>query len=103
VQRRAWDNAPVPDRDERIQDCRQFTRELLARFDRSMRDASREWRAHHEEAMANLAEMRAESRAHHERESRRIDEIIAENRAQRRALLAILDRMEGNGGPAAAT
>jgi hypothetical protein len=53
--------------------------------------------------MRNLAEVRAESRAHHERESRRIDEIIEENRAQRRALFAILDRMEGNGGPAAAT
>ncbi|MEA2450883.1 MAG: hypothetical protein QOG63_2815, partial [Thermoleophilaceae bacterium] len=73
-------------RDEMIEDYRQFTRELLARFDRSMREASREWRAHHEEAMRNLAEVRAESRAHHERESRRIDEIIEENRAQRRAL-----------------
>jgi hypothetical protein len=102
-------------------DYREFTRELLLRFDRSqreqreaMREMFREFdrsqrehreamRAEHLETMAEIAVSRAEMDAHHERESRRIDDVIAENRAQRQALLAILDELRGNGGPAPAT
>jgi hypothetical protein len=99
----------VADRDELIEDYRQFTREMLARFDRSMRDARAEWRAQHQKALVELHAQREESRQYFEsiwaeiREHRkRTDDLIAENRAQRQALLAILDRLGGNGGPATA-
>jgi hypothetical protein len=77
---------------------RQFTREMLARFDRGQREAAREWRANHREEMRHLDEISRRT----DEISRRTDEIIAENRAQRSALLAILDELRGNGGPATA-
>jgi hypothetical protein len=89
----------VADRDEMIEDYRQFTREMLARFDRSQREARAEWRARHTETMTYLEGIRGEVRD----QSRRTDELIAEGRAHRAALFAILDELRGNGGPAAAT
>jgi hypothetical protein len=96
----------VADRDELIQDYRQFTREMQLRFERAMR----EMRAERHEWRADLAAHRQESRQYFEsiwaeiREHRkRTDEIIEENRAQRQALFAILDELRGNGGPAPAT
>jgi hypothetical protein len=93
----------VADRDEMIEDYRQFTREMLTRFDRSLREFRAEGRARHAEVMARIERLGRDSDAHHERESRRIDDQIAEAQAQRRALFAIVDRLEGNGGAAAAT
>jgi hypothetical protein len=95
----------VADRDQLIEDYRQFTREMLARFDRGQREAAREWRANHREEMRHLDEIsrRTDEISRRTDEiSRRTDEIIAENRAQRSALLAILDELRGNGGPATA-
>jgi molybdenum-dependent DNA-binding transcriptional regulator ModE len=80
----------MAERDDLIADYREFTREMLARFDRMQRDMRRE-----------LAAWREEMRAHHERQDRKLDEVIAENQAQRAALFAIIDHL-GNGGPAAA-
>jgi hypothetical protein len=100
----------VAERDDLIEDSRQFTREILTRFDRTMRDARAEWRAQHQKAMAELRVQREESRQYFEsiwaevREHRRqTDELIEENRAQRKALFAILDRLGDGGGAAPAT
>jgi hypothetical protein len=92
----------VADRDPLIEDYRQFTREMLARFDRSMRDVRAELRAelraHREENRQYFESIWAEIREHR----RKTDDLIEENRAQRQALFAILDRL-GNGGSAAST
>jgi hypothetical protein len=79
-------------------DLRAFIREIMARYDRKMdridatmeRQAA-ETRAYLEDIRARTEELRA-----------RTDEIIAEGRAGRQALFRILDRLDGNGGPAPA-
>jgi predicted YcjX-like family ATPase len=72
-------------------DLRAFIRDLMARFDRGM-DA----------VLAEQKTAREESRRYFEDLNARTDEIIAEGRAGREALFRILDRLDGNGGPATA-
>jgi hypothetical protein len=74
------------------EEWRLFMRETLLRYDRGIASMREENRLYFEELHAQS-----------ERESRRIDDLLAESRAQRQALLSILHRMNGNGGPAAAT
>jgi hypothetical protein len=104
-----WHNGDVADRDDLIDDYKQFTREMLLRFERAMRAERQEMRAERREWRAELKASREESRSYFEsiwaeiREHRRqTDELIEENRAQRHALFRILDRLDG-GGTAPAT
>lgn len=83
-------------------DFRTFIREVTLRFERGIERISRDIRL-------EVAEHRTESRRYFEVLDRKLDEserrtgeIIAENRARREALFRILDRLDGNGGPAAA-
>lgn len=71
-------------RDRESEDLRAFIRDLMARFDRGMERQA------------------VESRRYFETLDAKTNEVLAENRAQREALLAILDRMDGNGGTAPA-
>jgi hypothetical protein len=73
------------------QPFREFARELLLRFDRSLRRFDAQSERRHAEAMAHIAELRAKS-----------DELIEASRVERGALLAILDRLDGGGGAASA-
>ena len=119
-----WDNAGVFRRKDLLADYREFTREMLLRFDRSQREFREEMRAQllsweesmhewREEMRVQREEMRVQhedTRAHLDRlerevreQSRKTDEVIAEGQAQREALFAILDELRGTGGPAAAT
>ena len=68
------------------EEFRLWMREWMLRFDKR-----------HAEVMRAFDRADADHRAH----SRQLDEVIAENRAQRKALFAILDRME-HGGTASA-
>jgi hypothetical protein len=73
------------------EDLRTFVRETLLRYDRgiaAMREENRRYFA--------------AVRAHQEEDRKRLEAILAEGRAGREALFRILDRMDGNGGPAAA-
>jgi uncharacterized coiled-coil DUF342 family protein len=95
--------------DDLIDDYKQFTREMLLRFERGMRDMRAEMRAEREGWREELRANREESRNYFEgiwaeiREHRRqTDELIEEGRAQRKALFAILDLLRGE-GPATAT
>jgi hypothetical protein len=85
------------------QPFREFARELLLRFDRSLRefraendrrDERREAESsrRHAETMAHLAELREDMR-----------DVRAESRATHQALLRILDRLDDGGGTAPAT
>jgi hypothetical protein len=72
---------------------KEFARQQQLRFERMMREWTRElreWREadvrRHEEVMRKLDE-----------ESAKTAEILAEGRAQRGALLAIIDRLNGGG------
>ena len=105
MSRARWHNGFVAERDDLIDDYKQFTRAMLLRFERAMR----EMRAERQEWRAELKASREESRSYFEsiwaeiREHRRAtDELIEENRAQRQALFRILDRLDG-GGTAPAT
>jgi hypothetical protein len=95
-----WDNRAVADRDELIEDYREFTRGMLARFERSIRGLIAEMQAERLEMRAERLERRAErlerSRQYDSIEAKR-DEILAEGRTQRQALLALIDAMRGNG------
>jgi predicted phage gp36 major capsid-like protein len=81
---------------------RQFQRDLILRFERSMRALSAEIRAevtaHREESRRYFEALDAKAAE----QRRATDELIEENRAQRQALLHILDRL-GGGGTAPAT
>ena len=79
-------------------DLRAFIREIMARSDRGW--ALMEARLEKADRARERYFKRLEALS--EAEARRTDEIIAEERAQRQALLAILDRMNGNGGTAPA-
>jgi hypothetical protein len=83
-------------------DLRTFIRELLLRFDRKWQvidaETERRFQAASEERRKYFETLDAKTDA----EARRTDEIIAESRAQRQALLAILDRLDANGGGAPA-
>jgi hypothetical protein len=88
-----------------VADYREFTREMMARSDRTIVWLDRRLKEEREQ----LAEIRRENReyfavlhAQAKEEAARTDEIIAEMRAQRQALLSILDRLD-NGGAAPAT
>ena len=93
-------------RKDLVDDYREFTRELLLRFDRSQREhreallarLDESQRQHREEVRQMLAEMRAEMRE----QSRKTDDLIAENRAQRQALFLLIDELRSGGGPATA-
>ncbi|HEX8065313.1 MAG TPA: hypothetical protein VF520_02170 [Thermoleophilaceae bacterium] len=90
-------------------DLRQFMRDLLARFDRSMGAIDRRLEAQAEAMYAMRDEMRANTariRAH----TTRIDDMRDEIKAQTRALLHVLDQLRGmqgghgkQGGPEPAT
>jgi len=80
------------------EDLRAFIRDLMARFDRGMNAVVAEQRAAREESRLYFEAIRAQQRADRER----LDEILAEGRAGRQALFKILDRLDGNGGPATA-
>lgn len=79
-------------------DLRAFVRDLMARFDRGMDAVIAEQRAAREESRLYFQAIRAEQKVEREK----LDEILAEGRAGRHALFKTLDRLEGNGGPAAA-
>ena len=73
-------------------DLRQFIHEITLRMERSL--------------MAQIEESRKQAQewnAHFERIHREHDDMRDEDRAQREALLRILDRLDGNGGPQPAT
>jgi predicted YcjX-like family ATPase len=70
-------------------DLRTFIREIMARYDRKM-----------DRVDARMERDAAEHRAHFQELRERTDEILAEGRAGRQALFRILDRLDGNGGPA---
>lgn len=96
--------------DDAIQAYREFTTQLILRFERLTRElradtqaARAESRAYFERIDARLAEQRAETRAYFERFDRDHAEQWAEMRAMRQALFRILDRLDGNGGAAPAT
>jgi predicted YcjX-like family ATPase len=72
-------------------DLRAFIRDLMARFDRGMNAVLAEQKAAREESRRYFEDLNAKT-----------DEIIAEGRAGREALFRILDRLDGNGGPATA-
>jgi hypothetical protein len=72
-------------------DLRTFIREIMARFDRKM-----------DRIDARMEREAAEHRAYFERLDRKLDDQLAESRAQREALFRMLDRLDGNGGAAAA-
>jgi hypothetical protein len=80
---------------EVIAENRQFQRDLILRFERSMR-------AHAAEIRGEVAAQREESRRYFEVIDARTEELLQESRAQRQALLRILDRL-GGGGAAPAT
>jgi signal transduction histidine kinase len=80
------------------EDLRTFIRELLIRFDRRMDRFDQRMDRQSAERQRYFDLLYEQG----ERESRRIDDLIAEGRAGREALFRILDRMDGNGGPAAA-
>jgi hypothetical protein len=94
---------------ESAEPFREFSRELLLRFDRALRDFDRslqqraaESERRHEQVMAEIARGREESREYFRALKAETAEVIAEGRAGRQALLAILDRLDG-GGAAPAT
>jgi len=115
----------MPDRDDLIEDYKQFTREMLLRFDRAFREMrqdraelkrdreqwlaeteqwrteSARWRAESAQWRAELREMREASERHFDRVFRELDDSRAENRAQTQALLHILDRLGGGGAATA--
>ena len=68
------------------EEFRLWMREWMLRFDKRHAEVMRGFDVMHEQ---------------HVEHSRRLDDVIAENHAQRKALLAILDRMQ-NGGTATA-
>jgi predicted fused transcriptional regulator/phosphomethylpyrimidine kinase len=72
-------------------DLRAFIRDLMTRFDRKMDRIDARMEREAAETRARLEDIRAKT-----------DEIIAEGRAGREALFRILDRLDGNGGPASA-
>ena len=73
-------------------DIRVFIRDLMTRFDKKMAATEAADRRRHAEVMAAFAADRE-----------RLEEIKAEGRAQREALFRILDKLDGRGGPAAAS
>jgi hypothetical protein len=83
----------VADRDEMIEDYRQFTREMMLRFDRALR----EMRAERAEWREEMRRYRDESGRDRDEHRRYFEEIIAEQKAQRQALFRILDRLGGGG------
>ena len=89
-------------RKDPIADYREFTRELLLRFDRSQREQREEMRAmltrFDRESRARIEAMRAEVRE----QGRKTDDLLEENRAQRQALLLLIDELRSGGGPATA-
>ena len=110
----------MADREDLIADHREFTREMLGRFDqvirgiradtrehraetRSLREEMREeMRKQREETRAYFQAVREENRLYFERFDKKLDEVIAENRAQRQALFRMLDRLDNGGGAATA-
>jgi hypothetical protein len=104
-------------RKDLVADYREFTRELLLRFDRSQREhrealfarLDESLRAEREQVRAMFREHAKARREEHAEVRRRLDQldaktddVIAENRAQRQALLLLIDELRGNGGPATA-
>ena len=88
---------------------REFAREQQLRFERMMREFTRDLRAMAAELKQSNEETRRQLAETHLREMRKLDameaqsrELIEESRAERQALLAILDRVNG-GGAAPAT
>ena len=72
------------------EDLRAFIRDLMARFDRGMDAVLRQQEI-----------LREENRRYFESLEKKTNDILEENREGRRALLAILDRLD-NGGTAPA-
>lgn len=103
------DEPPIEAYRQLIEAYREFTHQIMLRFDRSTRSFEAAIRKSHEAHQQNLLAHREESRkyfealdARAEADARRTDELIAESRVQRQALLHILDRLD-NGGAAPAT
>jgi DNA-binding transcriptional regulator WhiA len=91
---RLWRNRDEAFR-ELVAENQQFQRELVLRFERSMR-------AHAAEIRAEVTAQREESRRYFAAIDAKTEEILQESRAQRQALLHLLDRL-GGGGTAPAT
>jgi hypothetical protein len=73
-------------------DLRQFIHEITLRMERNLM------------AQIEVSERRAQEwNAHFERIHREHEDMRDEDRAQRQALLRILDRLDGGGGPEPAT
>jgi uncharacterized coiled-coil DUF342 family protein len=83
----------VDDRDDAIAAYREFTRELIVRFERTVRELVKESRAERELILAEIRTHREESRQHHR-------EVMAQIEAQTQALFRVLDRLDGGAEPA---
>ncbi len=91
----------VDDRDDAIAAYREFTRELIVRFERAVRELVKESRAEREVILSEMRAHREEGREHHRAVMAQIEDQVAESRAQRQALFRLLDRLDGGAEPAA--
>jgi hypothetical protein len=97
----------VDDRDDAIAAYREFTRELIVRFERTVRELVKQSRAEREVVLSEIRANREQGRRHHREAMARHREVMAqirdqvdENRAQREALFRLLDRLDGGAEPA---
>jgi hypothetical protein len=70
----------------------QMLAQMFARSDKRWDEADKRELLRHKEVMAQLADQREKT-----------DRLLAESHAHTNALLAVLDRLNGGGGPAPAT
>jgi 3-methyladenine DNA glycosylase AlkC len=87
---------------ESVEAYKEFTRELMLRFERVTRELVRESREDREASLAMIERHSQESREEHRRLFEEMRELREESRAQTQALLAVIDRLNG-GGAAPAT
>jgi hypothetical protein len=88
---------------ENAESFREFSRELILRFERSMRELTAELRAENQRTRDELVATREESRRHFEAQQDDMRDLREDSRAQTRALLRVLDRLDNGGGAAPAT
>ena len=75
------------------EDLRDFLRELILPFERTMAAVSRE-------IHDDIERSREEMRVHFAQQDRKIDDLIAENQAQRQVLLTVARRLDPGDGAA---
>jgi len=84
---------------ESAEPYREFIREITLRIERAVREMVRESRREREVVLAEIRDFREEWRGETREWRDEMRELHEESRAQRKALLAILDRLNGGAQP----